>query len=654
MSPRLTSRLVWSVLTATGLMLAATVILSDRQAGDIPAVLVVLGVGTVGAVLASRVRRNPIGWILLALAAWWTTSGFVEVWLEATGNARLAQIAEWQSHWTWAPVVLVPVTLILLLFPDGRLPTPRWRPIAWAAILGISGFTLGMAFDQYLGGAEEYGTNPYHVPLLSALAAPSSILLVGALIGSVASVLVRYRRSRGLERQQFRWLAYSAAAAIVTIATVAVVEATAPGTLGPVSDVAILLAIMLIPVSIGIAVLRYRLYDIDLVISKTVVFAGLAGFITAVYVGIVVGVGSLIGAGEEPNLGLSIVATAVVAVAFQPVRERLIRVANRLVYGRRATPYDVLSRFSAQVGETVATEQTLEHMARLLAEGTGAARTQVWLKVGQRMRSAASWPEDAVPDLAPLVNADGSLPEFAEVDLAVPVSHDNQLLGALTVMKKRGEPITTPTERSLVEDLAGQAGLVLRNVGLTAELRQRLEELRDSRRRLVEAQDGERRRLERDLHDGAQQQLVSLKIKLGLARRLAERDGATQASQLLDQLDEETDEAVAALRELAHGIYPPLLAAEGLAGALQARAAKAPVPVTVAADGVGRFSQEVEAAVYCCILEAIQNAAKYAHTLQITRRRRAHAASPATSTTPMLGLQIIMASLRPLESRLWW
>ncbi|MFN2555294.1 MAG: sensor histidine kinase, partial [Nitriliruptorales bacterium] len=210
---------------------------------------------------------------------------------------------------------------------------------------------------------------------------------------------------------------------------------------------------------------------------------------------------------------------------------------------------------------------------------------------------------------------------FVEVDLAVPVGHDGELLGALTIKKKRGEPITPP-EHGLVQDLAAQAGLVLRNVGLTAELRQRLEELRDSRRRLVEAQDQERRRLERDLHDGAQQQLVALKLKLGLARRFAARDGASETEQLLDQLAAEADEAVRNLRELAHGIYPPLLAAEGLAGALRARAARSPIPVRVEAEGVGRFSQEVEAAVYFCVLEGIQNAVKYARAAQVIVRLR--------------------------------
>ncbi|MDQ3708744.1 MAG: sensor histidine kinase, partial [Actinomycetota bacterium] len=166
--------------------------------------------------------------------------------------------------------------------------------------------------------------------------------------------------------------------------------------------------------------------------------------------------------------------------------------------------------------------------------------------------------------------------------------------------------------------LAAQAGLVLRNVRLTAELYQRLDDLRASRQRLVAAQDTERRRLERDLHDGAQQQLVALKVKLALAKTLATREHATKAAQVLGRLAGDADDAITTLRDLARGIYPPLLADQGLAVALQAQARKAPLPVTVHADGIGRYPQDTEAAVYFCCLEALQNTAKYASAAHAT------------------------------------
>src|SRR5207248_5938612 len=166
---------------------------------------------------------------------------------------------------------------------------------------------------------------------------------------------------------------------------------------GPEPVLAFVTLVPLVAVAAGIAVLRYRLYDIDVVINKTVVFGGLAAFITAVYVGIVVGIGAAIGQGSKPNLGLSILATAVVAVAFQPVRERVQRFANRVVYGKRATPYEVLSEFSSRMASTYAADDVLPRMARILAEGTGARQARVWLKVGPELRPGATWPAAAAP-----------------------------------------------------------------------------------------------------------------------------------------------------------------------------------------------------------------------------------------------------------------
>ncbi|HEY8953706.1 MAG TPA: sensor histidine kinase, partial [Candidatus Dormibacteraeota bacterium] len=202
-----------------------------------------------------------------------------------------------------------------------------------------------------------------------------------------------------------------------------------------------------------------------------------------------------------------------------------------------------------------------------------------------------------------------ALPEMLEADRAVEVRHQGELLGALTVTKRKGESLT-PVEEKLLDDLASQAGLVLKNVGLTAELLARLEDLRASRQRLVAAQDEERRRLERNLHDGAQQNLVALKVKLGLVEMFAEKDPA-RAKQTLAELKVDTDEALETLRDLARGIYPPLLADRGLVAALESQARKATLPVEVDADGIGRYPQEVEAAVYFCCLEALQNVQKY-------------------------------------------
>jgi len=210
----------------------------------------------------------------------------------------------------------------------------------------------------------------------------------------------------------------------------------------------------------------------------------------------------------------------------------------------------------------------------------------------------------------------GSLPDLQR-DTVVPVSHQGELLGALAVNKKRGETMNS-VEQKLVADLAGQAGLVLKNAGLNRELLARLDELRASRQRLVAAQDEERRRIERNLHDGAQQHLVALKIKVGLAEAVAEPD--SRARPILTQLKKDADEAIDTLRELARGIYPPLLASDGLEAALRSQLRRLSVPAELDAANLPRQPKEVEGAVYFCCLEALQNVAKYAQASNVRVR----------------------------------
>jgi signal transduction histidine kinase len=450
----------------------------------------------------------------------------------------------------------------------------------------------------------------------------SSALVLLIFVAGVAALVVRYRRSRDDVRHQIKWFAATAALMPVTVGLYDLSIGVYGGKVALLTVLLVvvgLAAVVGTPLAIGVAILKYRLYDIDVVISRTLVYGALAAFITAVYVGIVVGVGTLIGSGGQPNLVLSIVATAIVAVAFQPVREWLQKVANRLVYGKRATPYEVLSEFSERVAETYAAEEALPRMARVLAEGTGAERAQVWLRAGILLRPAATWPESGGAAEEP-VQVHGNDVRDLPGGQAVPVRHQGELLGALTVTKRQGESLT-PIEQKLLDDLAHQAGLVLKNVGLTAELLARLEDLRASRQRLVAAQDEERRRLERNLHDGAQQNLVALKVKLGLAEALSAKDPA-KAKELIGQLKGDTDEALETLRDLARGIFPPLLADKGLAAALEAQARKATLPVLVDVDGVGRYPQETEAAVYFCVLEALQNVQKYSGASRVLIRVR--------------------------------
>jgi signal transduction histidine kinase len=331
------------------------------------------------------------------------------------------------------------------------------------------------------------------------------------------------------------------------------------------------------------------------------VYGSLAAFIAIVYVGLVAGVGQLAGSVGTPVL--SAIAAAIVALAFQPVRRRMQRFANRLVYGQRATPYEVLSDFSGQVAHAYSVEDILPKMAQIVAAGTGVARAEVWLRVGAELRSVARWPQDGAASPRPVPMPSGEIPEFGEGEAVFPVVHQGDMLGAIAVQAPAGDPITADKEK-LIANLAAQAGLVLRNVRL-------LEDIRASRQRIVTAQDAAARRLERNIHDGAQQQLVALAIKTGLADSLVGHDDA-EAHQMLSQIQAEITEALSDLRDLARGIYPPLLADLGLVAALQAQARKSALPAVVEGDGLGRYPQEAETAVYFCALEALQNVAKYA------------------------------------------
>jgi len=418
-------------------------------------------------------------------------------------------------------------------------------------------------------------------------------LMAAALVVSVAALVVRFARSSGEERLQLKWFAAAAVLVVVTLV---------PGLLTNVAVVSVLgnLAFVCLWAAIAIAVLKYRLYDIDIVISKAVLYGSLAVFITAVYAALVVGIGTLVGNRRSPLL--TALAAGVVAVAFQPARQRAGRLANRVVYGQRATPYQVLSDFARRIGGTYAAGEVLPQMAQIVAAGTGAKRVVVWLRVGDELHPEASVGGD--PREGPLPVEGQALPPLPGADLGVPVVHQGELLGAISVTMPKDEPLR-PAGRQLVTDVASQAGLALANAGL-------IEDLRASRQRLVTAQDEARRRLERNIHDGAQQDLVALAIKAQLADATVDEDPA-QAKQILGELKTDAAGALENLRDLARGIYPPLLADLGLAAALGAQASKSPLPVTVEADGIGRFAQDTEAAVYFCCLEALQNTAKYAH-----------------------------------------
>jgi len=573
----------------------------------------ILGFATVGALLGWKRPANPIGWLLSATGL---SFAFAIVGLLLLQFPRTRAWGNWTSWLFFLGVGFV--VFVLLLFPTGSLPSRHWRLVAWAAAAGIGAWALGNAFAPLLvtSGPPEV-RNPMGVSgpaghLFTVLAGVGGLLIVVAGLAALVSLVFRYRRARTVEREQLKWLVYAGGLIVVAVLAVSVIEKIAglsSNAASNLDNVTLSGAIALVPVAIGVAIFRYHLYGIDVVINKTLVYGSLAVFITGVYVAIVVGLGSLAQRGARPSLALSIAATAVVAIAFQPVRAWVQRLANRLVYGRRATPYQVLADFAGRMAGAYAAEDLLPRMARILAEATGATRADVWLKTGEVFHDGATWPAGA-PSLPPARATAADVPAYTAADRTLPVRYQGEVLGALSVAKRPGESLT-PTEDRLLADLAAQVGLVLKNAGLREQLLARLEEIRASRQRLVAAQDSERRRIERNIHDGAQQQLVALAIKLSITESLIGTDTEGER-EMLAELRQDAAGAVEDLRDLARGIYPPLLASAGLAAALAAQARKAPVPTSVTADGVGRYPQEVEATVYFCVLEALQNVAKYA------------------------------------------
>jgi signal transduction histidine kinase len=664
--------LAWSLAGFAPLVMAgglgllafnARVMSSTRIGIYVFAVVAVVVYAGIGGLIAARIPRNPIGWLLCLTGLALAVSLFLEQYglrglATAPGSLPAVRQITALGYGT-QQLAITPLIIILLLFPDGRLPSRRWRPVLWWAIVA----TAGAGFAQLLQrgttvtGSLTNALVPAHVaypnPLgvfprhgwYSNLILVAGIMTLASAVLAVASVFARRRGASAELRQQLAWLAY---VGVLTFGFVVVNIGYDLATHGGDTFLGTILFVLVfgtpifgIPVACAVAVLRYHLYDLDVVVKKTVVAALVAAAFTAVYVLVVVAVGAATGRpGGNP---LTFVAAALAAVLLQPVRTRAGLLADRLVYGRRATPYEVLSEFSEQIAGTHSTEDVLPQMARMLVAATGARRAEVWLRTGGSEHLEAAWPfvngsapaaataAIAAPDgpvrgaAAHAVPVPGSAasadPARAHADASPPqaresaggvddglarafvVEHQGQRLGALRITSSPREPLTPAGER-LVRDVAAQAGLVLRNVAL-------IEDLRASRQRLVAAADEARRRLERNLHDGAQQQLVALRITLQLARQMV-ADAPDEAAEMLTQTEQAAADALEELRDLARGIYPPLLADLGLRAALEAQAQKAPLPVTVDAPGIGRYSQDVEAAVYFCVLEALQNVAKYA------------------------------------------
>jgi signal transduction histidine kinase len=617
-------RLATGLLIATILALATGASLGVAGGGatlGLEFVPVLLAFAAVGWLIAGHRARNPIGWLFLseglAFAIAVATAEYARFAAAAGLQLPAAAWVDWAGAIAGELFFLFPIAL--LLFPDGRLLSAPWRLVAAAFVASEVVMLLAAALSGAALRAQGSAiSSPVHViPLGTAYSVIQFVqtALIPATLVAAAGCVVRYRRSSADVRHQIKWFAYAGlltAAGMLASGLAVNNPLIAFSALGP-----------LIPVATGVAIMKFRLYDIDVIIRRTIVYAAMAAFITAVYVAVVVGLGSLgsgrlAGSSSRSSLALSILATAVIAVAFQPVRERVQRLASRLVYGRRATPYQALSEFAGRLGGSYANEDVLPRMARILAEGTGAQRAVVWLAANGTLHIGGCWPTGAGEPDPVALPVSGEVPEIAGACRVVLVHHDGDVLGALSVAKRAGE-LLTPVEDKLLTDLSAQAGLLLRNVGLNEQLIARLAELQASRLRIVQAQDSERRRIERDLHDGAQQQLLKIVAKLQHARSIAGLD-EQQERAVLGELRAETRQALSTLRELAHGINPPVLSSSGLAAAVGSLASKSEPPAALIDSGLRRYPEEVETAVYFCCAEALQNAAKHAPGATVTLR----------------------------------
>jgi signal transduction histidine kinase len=537
------------------------------------------------ALALSRDHTNRFAWILGGSVLSWMTgtalTGLGTVAVAGVMPTALAPGLIWSGEAAYG-VFNIGLMLMVAVFPSGRLPVGPWRrvlqfAISVAAVAALARLLVPGPIASGINPLPTTFDNPLGLRFLSGINLEIVQLADIALAVVVVASLVRtYVRSGPEVQHQVKWI-------VSVIPLMSLIET-------PWEGLPVMVSLWLFAIALGVAITKYRLYDIDLIINRAVVYGSLALFIGAVYVSIVVGVGTLLGFRDESNPALAIAATALVAIGFQPARRRLERFANRLVFGRKATPYEVLSEFSRRVAAT--DDSLLGAVSRSLVEGTSATRAAVFVWVDDELVESAVWPE--VED------------SRSGETLAVPIEHEGVELGVLTLVSPSGHTLQDE-DAELAAQVASGMGLALKNRLLTERLQSRVEDLRESRRRLVAVQDETRRKLERDLHDGAQQQLVALKVKLGLSRLIAEKEGDSEMVALLSEMGKDADDAVESLRTFARGVYPPLLEAEGLAAALSAHARSSPIPVVVETDGIGRYPKDIEATVYFCVLEALRN-----------------------------------------------
>ena len=558
-------------------------------------VFVAASCAVVGGLVTSSRPSNPVGWLFLGSAVSFSTVAFTGEYavyglFTEPGSLPLVPVAAWFSIWTGALGAMLLFVVLPLYFPDGRPVSPRWRLVTrWTVpVLAVS--LAPIAFLPGRAGYDDRVENPLGIgvpegwegtlPVLSLVVVMALVLL------AVTSLVARFRRSAGVERDRLKWFTLAAAVLLVWISTNAPLEESAPGIFA-VLDAAFFSGL---PIAAGVAILRHRLYDIDVVINRALVYGALTLCVVGIYVLIV---GYLSALFRTESLPISLVATGLVAILFQPLREKLQRAVNRLTYGERDDPYRVLSRLGQRLDATFAPEAVLPTVVETVADALKVPHAEISLFRGGEEGGFESAARHGKPSGAPLV---------------LPLSYGNEINGLLQVSPRaKGEPFSA-ADRRLLEDLARQAGVAAYAVRLTADLRR-------SREKLVLAREEERRRLRRDLHDGIGPQLAALALKIETARN--KLSGDPVAKDLLSDLAERARAAISDVRSSVHALRPPALDELGLVPALKETAAQyssGGLDVAVdAPEDLPPLPAAVEVAVYRIAQEAMTNVVRHAN-----------------------------------------
>jgi signal transduction histidine kinase len=568
----------------------------------------------VGAVILLRLSRHPVGWIvaLLGVVGAVATTGESYAAVEPALPAR--DWVYWASSMVGSTVPAL-FALLMLVFPNGHFLSPRWRLVGVVTVVVAASSTVIGALSAYSAAGSDseewsHGEPWLHNPLpvsfnaLAPLWGLVWVTLLVCLVLAAGSFALRFRRGRPDERQKLKLMLFPLG--LVVAGFVAMMVVGEDGTswlLGP--------GLLAVPVAIGVAILRHSLFDIDVLIRRSVVYGFLSLAISAVYVVLAAMPGLVVG--DRLPLAVAVGVTVVATLAFQPARRLVDRTVGRLLFGERPTEFQLLTRF----GETVSDTTEVADLAPRVAESVRQGLDLEWARVGLSVGEGRAEPAGA---------AGIGLDEPASATLVVPLTHGDQQVGTVECGPKR-EGGFTERDHELLASLARQAALGIHNARLAAELAARLDEigrqaaeLQASRSRLVTAQDNERQRLERDLHDGVQQDVVSLLARLGLARSQLRRDPA-HAESILNELQTQTGRLLRDLRQLAQGIRPPVLTDRGLLEALEARLSRLSIGVHIHADPAlrgRRFDPDLEAAAYFFVSEGLANAMKHAAPTRVS------------------------------------